>query len=128
MGASIEQIIATYPGISDDPDIALYIDLAKTQTSSSFYGTRYNEAVALRAAHNLVMSKPVEYASSMGAGIISKSQGGVRVDYGDNTGSSGVDRTGLAKTTYGQQLMALMRMSGAGIGVVGGTVFSGGVV
>lgn len=126
MGASIEQIMATYPGISDDPDLALFIDLAKTQTGSSFYGSRYNEAVALRAAHNLVMSKPVEYASSMSGGIAAKRQGGVAVEYNRASGDNNNDPSGLSQTTYGKQLITLMRMSDTTIGVVGGAIFSGG--
>jgi len=119
MGATIEQIINTYTEIKDDPDLTVYIELAKTQTGLSFYGSRYNEAVALRAAHNLVMSKPTEYSSLMGGGITVKRQGNVNVEYGDSSNSGNGDKARLSQTTYGQLLIGLMRMSYPTIGVVG---------
>jgi hypothetical protein len=115
---SIEQIVTTYPGIADDPDMDVYIELAKTQTGAAFYGDRYSEAVALRAAHNLVMSKPLDYASFMSGGIASKRQGGITVDY-NRSASESVDKSGLSQTTFGKQLIALMRMSNTTMGVVG---------
>lgn len=119
MGVTIAQIIATYPGIKDDTDIDLYIELAKTQIGSSFYGARYNEAVALRATHNLVMSKPLEYAASMSGGIVSKQQGSLAVEYGRSSGDNNMDKSGLSQTVYGKQLIALMRMSAPTIGAIG---------
>lgn len=123
MGASIEEIFNTYPEIKDDADKDIYIELAVTQTSSCFYGTRYNQAVALRAAHNLVLSKPDTYRSSMSGGVTSQKQRNLHLQYGRSAGSNDNDGSGLLQTTYGQQLMSLMRMSNMTIGAIGmGTI------
>lgn len=119
MAASIETIFNTYPGLKDDVDKDLHIELAKTQTSSCFYGSRYNQAVALRAAHNLILSKPDEYRDKMSGGIMSKTQRNLSVQYGRSSGDNNEDRSGLSQTTYGQQLLALMRMSNTTMGAVG---------
>lgn len=118
MGVSIETIFNTYSGVKDDADKDTYIELAKTQTNSCFYGSRYNEAVALRAAHNLVMSKPDLYREYMSGGITSKKQRSISVQYGESSSGNG-DRSGLSQTTYGTQLMGLMRMSNTTIGAIG---------
>lgn len=127
MGATIEQIIATFPtDISDNPDIDVYVELAKTQTSSCFYGSRYNQAVALRAAHNLVLSNPETYVQYIGGGILSKKQGGVSVQYGGTAALNLIDNSGLTQTVYGKQLLALQRMSAPTIGAMGAGTICGG--
>lgn len=119
MAASIETIFNTYPGLKDDADKDVYIELAKTQTSSCFYGSRYNEAVALRAAHNLVLSKPNEYRENMSGGIASLKQRNLHVQYGQTNSNTEADKSGLSQTTYGTQLLSLMRMSNTTMGAVG---------
>ena len=120
MAASIEQIVATFPdAIKNNADISTYIELAKTQTGVCFYGSRYNQAVALRAAHNLVLSDPVGYAGFMSGGIVSKKQGNIAIQYGRSSGDNNTDQTGLSQTTYGKQLLALMRMSNTTVGAIG---------
>jgi len=126
MGASIEQILNTYPGIKDDTDLTIYIELAKTQTSSCFYGSRYNQAVALRAAHNLVMSKPDTYRDKMSGGVLSKKQRAIQIQYGRSAGNNDEDLTGLSQTVYGQQLLGLMRMSNTTMGAIGMGTLCGG--
>ena len=105
MAVSIEVIFNTYPGLKDDADKDTYIALAKTQTSSCFYGSRYNEAVALRAAHNLVLSKPDTYRSNLSGGVMSKKQRNLTVMYGQTNSNNEADKSGLSQTTYGTQLL-----------------------
>jgi hypothetical protein len=119
MAASIDQIVATFPGIKNDPEMVVYIELAKNQTSSVFYGDRYNHAVALRAAHDLIMSNPEKYASLMSGGIVSKKQRNLSVEYGRSSGDNNTDKSGLSQTTYGKQLLGLMRMSNTTMGAIG---------
>ena len=119
MAASIETIFNSYPGLKDDTDKDLHIELAKTQTSSCFYGSRYNQAVALRAAHNLILSKPDDYRDKMSGGIMSKKQRNLAIQYGQTNSNTEADKSGLSQTTYGTQLLALMRMSNMTIGAVG---------
>jgi hypothetical protein len=119
MGTSIETIFNTYPGLKDDADKATYIECAKTQTSSCFYGSRYEQAVALRAAHNLILSKPDEYRSSLSGGVMAKKQRNLSVQYGQTNSNNVADKSGLSQTTYGTQLLALMRMSNSAMGSMG---------
>ncbi len=126
MGLSASQIVQTYPGIREDVDIATYIELARLQTSSSYYGTKYELAVALRAAHNLTLSKPELYGtSSMKTGSrASRRQQDLSESFYDSTpqlagggASAGVKL--LTTTVYGQQLLQLMSMSNTSMSAIG---------
>lgn len=126
MALSASQIIQTYPGIRDDVDIATYIELARLQTSKTYYGTRYELAVALRAAHNLTLSKPQMYGeSSMKPGAVaSKRQQDLSASFYDNTpqfagGGVSAGLKLLGTTSYGQQLLQLMTMCNTSVSVIG---------
>ena len=126
MGLSSSQIIQTFPKIRDDVDIATYIELARLQTSKSFYGSRYELAVALRAAHNITLAKPVLYGgSSMKTGApAGKRLQDQSMSFYDSAPQLAGGRTSagnklLAMTSYGQQLLQLMEMSSPAIQVIG---------
>ena len=114
MAMTASQIIDLIaPGYASDPDKASFITLAKMQTSLCFYGDNYQFAVALRAAHMLVLR---DRASGDAGPIASKREGDLAVSYG--VGST--DGGDLSLTHYGQQLQGLRKGSGAFIGVTGG--------
>lgn len=131
MGLSAEQIVATYPKIKDDVDIATYIELARLQTSSIYYGSRYELAVSLRAAHNLTLAKPALYGgSSIKQGApASKRQQDLSEAFYDSTpqfagGGVSAGMKLLATTSYGQQLLQLMTMSNTSVSVIGASALS----
>jgi len=126
MALSASQIIQTYPGIRDDVDIDTYIELARLQTSSSFYGTKYELAVALRAAHNLTLSKPAIYGrTSMKSGSpASRRQQDLSETFYESVpqlagGATTPGNKLLTTTVYGQQLLQLMSMSNTSMRAVG---------
>jgi len=126
MALSASQIVQTYPGIRDDADIDTYIELARLQTSSSFYGTKYELAVALRAAHNITLSKPKIYGdSSMKTGSrASRRQQDLSESFYDSApqlagGATTPGNKLLTTTVYGQQLLQLMSMSNTSMRAVG---------
>lgn len=131
MGLSASQIVQTYPLIKDDADIDNYIELARLQTSSSYYGTKYELAVALRAAHNLTLSKPALYGtSSMKTGSrASRRQQDLSESFYDSVpqlagGGTSAGVKLLVTTSYGQQLLQLMSMSNTSMSVIGMSVIS----
>ena len=133
MALSALQIMQTYPLIKDDPDLTTYIELARLQTSACFYGSKYELAVALRAAHNLVISKPKLYGSiaqiqGARASRRLKDQSESYFDGGitPNGGTTSAGNKLLASTVYGQQLLQLMTMAGPSLRVIGAPSFCNG--
>ena len=131
MGLTASQIFQTFPDIKDDVDANTYIALARLQTSSVYYGSRYELAVALRAAHNLTLSKPALYGrTSMKTG----SPASKRLQDQSETfyesvpqfagGAVSAGNKLLTTTTYGQQLLQLMAMSNTSMRAVGTSVIS----
>lgn len=113
--SSILDIIA--PQYKTDPDKNDFISFARAQTSTCFYSTNTEMAIALRAAHMLVLRDRAESGNS--GEIASKREGDLAISFHKSSSSSpgGGD---LGLTTYGQQLQGLRKGSGAFIGVLGG--------
>ena len=126
MALVASQIANTFPHIKDDSDLATYIELARLQTSSVYYGTKYELAVALRAAHNLTLSKPETYgaSSSKPGARASRKQQDLSESFYDNTpqlagGGTSAGMKLLTTTAYGQQLLQLMIMSNTSVSAIG---------
>jgi len=126
MTLSASQIFQTYPKLRDDIDAATYIELARLQTSSTYYGTRYELAVALRAAHNLTLAKPKMYetSSSLSGPHAGKRQQDLSESFYNSTpqfagGGVSAGLKLLTLTVYGQQLLQIMSMSNTSMSAVG---------
>lgn len=80
----------------------VFIDMAEGVTSSGFFGSQYNLAVALRAAHLYVLNRK---RGGEGGFITEKREGRMSVSYGgvDNVTSE------LQLTSYGVQLCDLIK-------------------
>jgi len=98
---AVEIIQAIYPNLYNDPSRDVHIALAREETSSTFYGTNYEKAVALLASHNYF----VTVANGGNAGVQTyKMSGRMAVSYG----GIGVIRNYLELSNYGRQLLALI--------------------
>ena len=99
------------PQVMTVSGLSTYIDIAKSMTSSGVFGDKYNYAVALRVAHMYTLNK----RNGAGGIITHKQEGRVSQSFG------GVDKmtSDLQSTSYGQQLLQLIKTAG-----VGGTVTS----
>ena len=96
----------------------VYLDIATSQTSASFFGEQTNYAIALRACHNFSID---EQRPGGQAGLLTgKTEGRTSESYWNNIPKG--DNSGLTLTTYGQRLKALIASMGcsASIGVPGG--------
>lgn len=106
-----EIILIIAPTMSSTAGYATYIELAKQMTSSGFFGTNWNMAVALRAAHmwtlNSIRGGQSGVITYLMEGRLSKSFGGV-----------GVIREELQLTNYGMQLLGLMDSMPGSVGTV----------
>jgi hypothetical protein len=93
----------TLSGTSEgSKDIALSI--ANGRLSSDAFGAKYNNAVALLAAHILSMSSGAR-SGGVGGAITSKKEGDLSINFGSNPAFT----SRLDSTSYGQDLEQLKR-------------------
>lgn len=130
---SVDQYIAAIaPALVTDANKAVFVEMATERTNRCFYGEKYNQAVALLAAHTAFLLNA--QAGAMGAGsgsteagsvgaITSKREGDLSVSYGAGTVSvsdAGVSDAELAQTRFGLMLLALRKGCRPFMGVVTG--------
>ena len=103
-----EQIIKTIcPELADSPSLSQYEQIAKESLSRSFFGKLYEQAVAYKACHLFIMTKPSELneITSVGGGSINHLQeGGISIGFNN----SNSDKE-LSSTKYGRMLLDLMK-------------------
>jgi hypothetical protein len=107
--------------LKDDPEKSEYISEAQGQTSSDYYGSNYDLAVALRAAHNMTIDKQSESGADGGGEIASKREGDLAIGYHKSDGG-GDDNDYLNKTNYGVRLLGLRRGTCPSVSVTGGNI------
>lgn len=126
-----EYIAALAPGLAQDESCSVFVDMAKERTQKDFYGLKYNQAVALLAAHIwflLGSSSASLPGGGNGSGgstgtINSKREGDLAVGFGSGavSGSSvGVGDSDLAQTRWGLMLLALRKGCKPFMGVCSG--------
>jgi hypothetical protein len=127
---TIQQYIqAVAPALMQDPSLAVYIEMAEERTQRQFYGPKYNQAVALMAAHIGFMLG----AGTMGAGsgsqeggstgsITSKREGDLAISFGSGatTSTAAIGDTDLAQSRWGLMLLALRKGCRPFMGVIRG--------
>lgn len=128
---TIQQYIqAVAPALMQDPSLDVYIQMAEERTTRSFYGHKYNHAVALMAAHiafrlgSGIMGAGSGSAEGGSTGsIASKHEGDLSVSYGSGAASAASVGTGdadLAQSRWGLMLLALRKGCRPFVGVVAG--------
>lgn len=88
-----------------------FLEMARSQTSPTHFGANREKAIALRAAHEWVLSQRSQGA---GGAIQSITEGRLSMAFA-NSGGAG----DLSQTSYGMQLKALIRASAPVIRVIG---------
>lgn len=116
--SAILDIIA--PQFKDDTDKASFISLARGQTSSCFYGTKTEQAVALRTAHMMALRDIAEAQASLGGAgeIASKREGDLAISFHKSSANGESKDADLNLTSYGKQLIGLRAGSGPFMGVL----------
>ena len=103
-----EQIIQTICNeLADSPSISQYLQIARESLSSRFFGKLYEQAVAYKACHLFVMTKPSELnqmTEASGGSISSLQEGGISLSF--NSANSDKE---LSSTKYGRMLLDLMK-------------------
>lgn len=130
---TIEQYLkAVAPAFAADESASVYIEMAVERTNREFYGEKYNQAVALLAAHIAFLLTGT--AGSMGAGsgsseggstgtMTSKREGDLSVTYGTSgvaASAGSVTDAELSQTRWGLMLLALRKGCKPFMGVLGG--------
>lgn len=117
---SIIQVIC--PNLYSDSNRSTYIELATQLTSSCFFGSNYQLAIALRACHMYSIANINNSTGGKGAGIItSMKEGDLSINFGSISGSSNKD-VDLMRTTFGVQLQGLIDAQQAGVTVTGADI------
>jgi hypothetical protein len=106
--AVVEYLQALCPSLSNSGFSDIYIELATEETSATFFGEKYNYAIALRAAHNytVVLTK----GDGSGGLITAKQEGRMQISYLHNMNRQ--SRSDLLLTRYGMMLQSLIRSMG----------------
>ena len=120
-----EVLSAIAPAYGSNPASAVYLELAAERTSGTFFGTRYSHAVALRAAHMMAVNLDPLRANGVAGTITQKQEGDLSISFGAGNAGTITDAD-LAQTSYGRQLDALIKGSGAFVGVSGNVLHTGG--
>jgi hypothetical protein len=108
--------------LKDDPEKSEYISEAQGQTSSDYYGTNYDRAVALRAAHNMTIDKPAESGvNSSGGQIVGKREGDLSLTFSQSGIEPGSNED-LSRTSYGVTLLGLRKGTCPSVSVTGGNL------
>ena len=103
-----EELVALIcPTLSTISGCSTYISLAEQMTSSGFFGANYSFAVALRASHlymlNTKRNGQSGYVTSQQEGRLARSFGGM-----------GNIKSELMTTSYGMQLLDLIKATNVG--------------
>ena len=126
---SIAQYIAAVaPALSRDGSQAVFIAMAQERTNKPFWGLKYNQAVALLAAHiwyrlgagsSMVPGSGSSESGSVGT-VVSKREGDLAISYGaiSSSSSSSADAD-LQTTRWGLMLLALRKGCRPFYGVTG---------
>ena len=117
MATASEILSAIAPQFDDVTGRQTSIDLAESRTSSTFFGQNRPEAVALRAAHSLDLATNAAALSGGAGPMSSKKEGDLAVSFSSASGNSA--SAGLSETSYGRQLLDLMRSSGPATAITG---------
>lgn len=110
-----DYITALCPGLASDAAKATFVAMATEQTSSTFFGTRTANAIALRACHIWAMVQKAK-ASPVGGSVASITEGKLSMSF---FAAQGMQVSDLGQTTYGVMLKALM---GPAFSVTGGSL------
>ena len=100
------------PDLYSDPDKNTWINSAQNKINRCYFGSNYNEAVALQAAHEWSLTNTRSNGES--GAISSKREGDLSISY-STTGKN----DNLNLTHYGKQLIDLRNRSNLSIGVLG---------
>lgn len=126
MPTASEILSAIAPRFDADANRALFLQMAESRMSSTYYGENRSEAVALRAAHLLTVNEAANASYDVVGRVVSKREGDLSVTYGRDAPASGPGAdSDLSSTSYGRQLLGLRRASGTGIRVTGLPFVSG---
>lgn len=124
MPLSVLQIIQVIaPDLYTNADRDAYISMAEEQTNACFFGTKYNRAVALRAAHMWKLDQDGQAGGGVGE-VASKSEGDLSISYHKSESSAGGGSKDLSLTYYGIQLQSLIKAGPGAVSVTG----SGGAI
>jgi hypothetical protein len=119
MALTATQILtAIAPNLASNPLAAVYLEMSDERTAQGFFGAKREHAIALRAAHMMTVYLSGVRSEGETGSITSKSEGELSVSFGSVSAGPNDDGS-LTQTTYGIELLALIKASGPFISVTG---------
>jgi hypothetical protein len=99
-----------------DPARAVYIEMARLNTSNTAFGNHYEQAVALRAMHIWSVDQQNKATAGSGGvigqhGAVSESEGELSRAWGSASSIAQIQSADLAQSTFGVELISLIRMN-----------------
>lgn len=111
---TVDDYIGAYcPALATAATKAIFVTRAQEMYSTAVLGTRYNEAVAFRAMHDYTCSTQ---RKGIGGQVTQVQEGRAAMQFAGSFGK--VDP--LESTSYGQELMKILRVSARSAGLVMG--------
>lgn len=105
MASTAEDILATFPEFAS-ADATIPLELAEAEQADLWGDVRYQQAIALRAAHMMARAGLGASGVSGAGNVASESIGSLSVSYDTSSGATGSDD--LSTTAYGRMLMELL--------------------
>ena len=115
--SSILDIIA--PQYTTDPNKASFIVLARGRTNTCVFGDNTELAVAYRAAHMMAKRDIASDTGGGGGQLAGKREGDLAITY-HKSSSGGSTDSDLSETSFGNDLLGLMKGNIPAVGVLGG--------
>ena len=116
MALTYDEYIAAYcPQLDASPLKDVYVEDALGMTSKAFFGSYWDKAVALRAAHIFTGAMQAIQDPSATGLVTGKSEGRTSISYW-NSISKGSNST-LSTSKYGKDLKELITICGGGISI-----------
>jgi DNA-directed RNA polymerase subunit F len=111
---TVDQYIAAYcPAMVSSTGKATFVTRAQEMYSATVLGTRYNEAVAFRAMHDFTCSTQ---RKGIGGQVTQIQEGRAAMQFAGSFGK--IDP--LESTSYGQELMKILKVTARSMGLVMG--------
>jgi hypothetical protein len=113
-----EIIAVICPELYSAPSLEAYLSMASDMTDRGFFGGRYSQAAALRAAHlftafSLSNSSggTVDALRELGGGapVASVGEGKLSVSFAQSGAGNGAGSANLGSTKYGRELLGLIK-------------------
>jgi len=111
--ATVDDLIATIcPSLDINVNKDIYVEIATSSLNELYFGTQYNYAIALKAAHVFTIDNDPARTNGMAGLVTGRQEGRNSMRYWNSVSDGSA--SDLNMTHYGQRLKALMKVCRGG--------------